>query len=284
MPTVRQAIESICWSRWPDLPDMVFAANGAIVVDGQHAAGQIRQPERAAEAALHAAWHRRNGILYGGGDVQPAIAVNEAEGDFAVLSEQDPCRLRLPDNPGGSSRACHADWSRGDQPRADRSRGCSTSILLWLSSTTSMITSPTTRMPSVSRAAGCSLSCSLMRSSRTSMTRTPSDSTWSATGCMSSSPREPVSCAKSLPAAGYWPISVDLSELLKGGGSVKCCTQEIRPSRVPARRAAPLSVEVSSLVPNTASQHAPSQRSAGQHRDHHGPHPYPGQPAAADRG
>jgi hypothetical protein len=34
-----------------------------------------------------------------------------------------------------------------------------------------------------------------------------------------------------LAAAGYWPISVDLSELIKGGGGVKCCTQEIRPAR-----------------------------------------------------
>jgi hypothetical protein len=29
-------------------------------------------------------------------------------------------------------------------------------------------------------------------------------------------------------AAGYRPISIDLSELAKGGGSVKCCTQELR--------------------------------------------------------
>ena len=34
-----------------------------------------------------------------------------------------------------------------------------------------------------------------------------------------------------LAVAGYWPISVDLSELIKGGGGVKCCTQEIRPAR-----------------------------------------------------
>lgn len=27
---------------------------------------------------------------------------------------------------------------------------------------------------------------------------------------------------------GFRPIGVDLSELLKGGGSVKCCTLEIR--------------------------------------------------------
>ena len=33
-------------------------------------------------------------------------------------------------------------------------------------------------------------------------------------------------------AAGYRPISVDLSELANGGGSVKCCTQEIRTKNI----------------------------------------------------
>jgi N-dimethylarginine dimethylaminohydrolase len=27
---------------------------------------------------------------------------------------------------------------------------------------------------------------------------------------------------------GFEPVGIDLSELLKGGGSVKCCTQELR--------------------------------------------------------
>ncbi|MYZ35793.1 amidinotransferase, partial [Streptomyces sp. SID4917] len=27
---------------------------------------------------------------------------------------------------------------------------------------------------------------------------------------------------------GWEPIGLDLGELLKGGGSVKCCTQELR--------------------------------------------------------
>jgi N-dimethylarginine dimethylaminohydrolase len=29
--------------------------------------------------------------------------------------------------------------------------------------------------------------------------------------------------------AGYQPVPIDLSELLRGGGSVKCCTLELRP-------------------------------------------------------
>lgn len=44
--------------------------------------------------------------------------------------------------------------------------------------------------------------------------------------------------AAQLRAAGFEPVGVDLSELLKGGGSVKCCTLEIHPrqiSRMPLR-------------------------------------------------
>jgi hypothetical protein len=45
---------------------------------------------------------------------------------------------------------------------------------------------------------------------------------------------------------------VDLSELIKGGGSVKCCTQEIRPAPIAIRGAASLSDDASSLVSENA--------------------------------
>ena len=35
--------------------------------------------------------------------------------------------------------------------------------------------------------------------------------------------------AEQLRQAGFEPVGVDLSELLKGGGSVKCCTLEVHP-------------------------------------------------------
>jgi N-dimethylarginine dimethylaminohydrolase len=35
--------------------------------------------------------------------------------------------------------------------------------------------------------------------------------------------------AEQLRKAAFRPIGVDLSELLKGGGSVKCCTLEVHP-------------------------------------------------------
>ena len=41
-------------------------------------------------------------------------------------------------------------------------------------------------------------------------------------------PSAAVDLADQLRERGYVPVGVDLSELLKAGGSVKCCTLEIR--------------------------------------------------------
>ena len=40
---------------------------------------------------------------------------------------------------------------------------------------------------------------------------------------------EATALASRLRAAGYTPVPVELSELKKGGGSVKCCIAELRP-------------------------------------------------------
>ena len=42
-------------------------------------------------------------------------------------------------------------------------------------------------------------------------------------------PRAATGFAHQLRAAGFEPVGVALSELLKGGGSVKCCTLEVHP-------------------------------------------------------
>jgi len=61
----------------PALPDMVFAANGALVSGGRAVAARFRHPERAAESGLYAAALRRQGI-----QVYEPEFVNEGEGDF----------------------------------------------------------------------------------------------------------------------------------------------------------------------------------------------------------
>ncbi|MEU6484231.1 dimethylargininase [Streptomyces sp. NPDC046887] len=62
------------------LPDMVFAANGALVVDGKVLVSRFRHPERQAEADHWAAWFRDRGYQ----DVVQAAFTSEGEGDYVT--------------------------------------------------------------------------------------------------------------------------------------------------------------------------------------------------------
>src|ERR1700749_5302357 len=62
----------------PDLPDMVFAANGATVIGGTVLGARFRYPERAAEAGAYLDWFRGHGYA----DVRAPGVVNEGEGDI----------------------------------------------------------------------------------------------------------------------------------------------------------------------------------------------------------
>ena len=61
----------------PGLPDMVFAANGATVIDGKVLGARFKHPQRQAEGAAYMDWFRRNGY-----DVTEPVDVNEGEGDI----------------------------------------------------------------------------------------------------------------------------------------------------------------------------------------------------------
>lgn len=63
------------------LPDMVFAANGALVVDGRVYGAKFTYPERFAEGPAYSDWLRKNGFA----DVLAAEHTNEGEGDFLTL-------------------------------------------------------------------------------------------------------------------------------------------------------------------------------------------------------
>lgn len=62
----------------PGLPDMVFAANAATVVNGRTFGSRFRAPQRRPEAALYRNWLQSNGF----GDVEVSSSVSEGEGDF----------------------------------------------------------------------------------------------------------------------------------------------------------------------------------------------------------
>ncbi|MFB4297165.1 dimethylargininase [Actinomadura sp. NTSP31] len=63
------------------LPDMVFAANGALVVGGRVYGAKFTFPERSAEGPAYADWLRKNGFP----DVLIPEHTNEGEGDFLTL-------------------------------------------------------------------------------------------------------------------------------------------------------------------------------------------------------
>ncbi|WP_250031804.1 dimethylargininase [Paractinoplanes maris] len=64
----------------PGLPDMVYAANGAFSVDGVVYGARFRYPQRGAEADAHREFYTVEGWNYAG-----PLHVNEGEGDFAYL-------------------------------------------------------------------------------------------------------------------------------------------------------------------------------------------------------
>ncbi|MGW0856745.1 dimethylargininase [Streptomyces sp. NPDC002690] len=67
----------------PGLPDMVFAANGAIVADGRALVASFRHVERQGESPAYLDWFRSHGYT----EVRQATVLNEGEGDFLTTGD-----------------------------------------------------------------------------------------------------------------------------------------------------------------------------------------------------
>jgi len=65
------------------LPDMVFAANGALVVGGRVYGARFTHAERSAEGAAYAGWLSGRGFA----EVKEPSYTNEGEGDFLTLDD-----------------------------------------------------------------------------------------------------------------------------------------------------------------------------------------------------
>ncbi|MFD3687338.1 dimethylargininase [Nocardiopsis sp. NPDC058631] len=65
------------------LPDMVFAANGALVVDGRVYGARFASAERTPEGPAYLDWFRKAGYS----ETREPKHVNEGEGDFVTLDE-----------------------------------------------------------------------------------------------------------------------------------------------------------------------------------------------------
>jgi len=84
----------------PGLPDMVFAANGATVVDGRVLSARFRHAERAAEGPVYTEWFRRRNY-----QTYETRHINEGEGDYLVTGDRILAGTGFRTDPGAHSEA-----------------------------------------------------------------------------------------------------------------------------------------------------------------------------------
>ncbi len=208
----------------PGLPDMVYAANGATVVDGLVYSARFRYPERAAEGPLYQKWFADRGFV-----THTAEHVNEGEGDILMVGD-----VLL----GGSG-------FRTD-PRAHREladltgREVITLELVdpryyHLDTALAVIDADPAHPLVAYHPASFSPASRALLAERFPDAILATDRDAAALGLNAVSDGlnvvvapGAVDLAERLAERGYRPHPVDTSELLKGGGGAKCCTLEVR--------------------------------------------------------
>ena len=206
------------------LPDMVYAANGAFVVDGTVYGARFRYPQRAHEAAVHRAFYETMGWRF----VAP-IEINEGEGDFVYLPEAYGGLIlagygfrTAPDahievqetigRPVVSLRLVDPRFYHMDTALAaldDRNITYFPAAFSTASQRALAQLFPDAVLADEADAFAFGLN--LVSDGRNVVINS-----------------EATGMAAKIEAAGYTAVLVDLSELKKGGGSVKCCVAELR--------------------------------------------------------
>lgn len=207
------------------LPDMVYAANGATVVNGIAYTASFRFPERQPEADAYAAWLARAGY-----EVVEATAVNEGEGDFLVVGD-----VILAGTGFRSTIASHREAAEVF------GREVVTLMLArpeyyHLDTALAVLDARPGReqvayLPSAFAPASLA---ELERRYPDALIVDEDEAAMLALNVVSNGrdvvmPKRATRFAEALRERGFNPVGVDLSELLKGGGGVKCCTLDLRP-------------------------------------------------------
>jgi N-dimethylarginine dimethylaminohydrolase len=207
----------------PGLPDMVFAANGATVVDGRVLVAKFRNRERAAEAPAFLEWFRTHGYPA----AQLATMINEGEGDHLVTRDRI-----LAGRGFRSERRAHTEVKRFfDRPVVPldlvdrRFYHLDTALAVLDDQTGELMYYPGAFSPA-SRAV-------LERLYPDAIKATEADAAVLGLNAVSDGrnvllPAAAADLAARLRERGFHPVGLDLSELLKAGGGIKCCTLEIR--------------------------------------------------------
>ncbi|QMU74069.1 dimethylargininase [Streptacidiphilus sp. P02-A3a] len=205
------------------LPDMVFAANGATVVDGRALVARFRHRQRQDEAPAYLAWFRERGYPV----VRQAEFTNEGEGDYLVVGERI-----LAGTGFRTDRRAHAE--------AERVLGRPVVTLelvdpRYYHLDTALAVLSETEIMYYPGAFSAESRATLQRLYPRAVLATPEDAAVFGMNAVSDGrrvvlPEAAVALAERLRERGFEPIGIDITELLKAGGSVKCCTLELRPA------------------------------------------------------
>ncbi|WP_373293647.1 dimethylargininase [Micromonospora fulviviridis] len=206
------------------LPDMVFAANGAFVVDGTVYGAQFKHEQRHAEAAAHRAFYESNGWRF----IAPS-ETNEGEGDFAYLPEAHG-GLILAGHGFRTEPAAHAEAQEALGRPVVSLRLVDPRFYHLDVALASIDDENIVYYPGAFSAASQRVLTQLFPDA---VVADDEDALAFGLNLVSDGLNvvlnsEATRLAGKLKAAGYHPVPVELAELKKGGGSVKCCIAELR--------------------------------------------------------
>ncbi|TQR86336.1 N-dimethylarginine dimethylaminohydrolase [Mycobacterium hodleri] len=201
------------------LPDMVYAANGGLVVDGTAIVARFAYPQRAGEAAAYAEWMSSRGF-----EPHHTHHVNEGQGDLLVVGSTILAGYGF-----RTDRRAHAEVAEltglpvVSLELVDPRFYHLDTALAVLDDTTIAYYPP---------AFSDDARAQLQRLFPDAVEVGSADAYVLGLNVVSDGkhvvlPANATGFAAQIAELGFEPIGVDLSELFKGGGSVKCCTLEV---------------------------------------------------------
>lgn len=214
------------------LPDMVFAANGGVVVDGVAIGASFAHEERMPEADLYRGHLLAAGIPL----VHMTSHTNEGEGDLLVAGD-----VILAGTGFRTDRRSHAEVARLTgrevvtlQLIDPRFYHLDTALAVLDDQTIAYL-------PEAFEATSRTL---LEQRYPDAIIATAEDAAVLGLNAVSDGrhvvlPAEADGLAAALTDHGFVPVPVELSELRKAGGGPKCCTLELRPARTGSRQEVP---------------------------------------------
>lgn len=210
------------------LPDMVFTANGATVVNGPVLLARFRHEQRAAETTSYQSWFGAHGYR----DLHQSATINEGEGDFLLVGRRILAGTGFRTDP-----SAHAE--------AERLLGLPVTGLTLVDPyyyhlDTALAVLCDDQIAYYPPAFSAGSQAVLREMFPDALIATDADAAVLGLNAVSDGrrvvlPARAAHLHTELRRHGFEPIGVDVSELLKAGGGVKCCTLELHaPQQAPA--------------------------------------------------